>query len=368
MGNQTEFFGWKSNPFTFDVIPEIFVGNIHEVNQILDSINNRNKISFIVGTTGSGKTTLLRSIETRYGNDGFRHIIFISKPPKAPEDWIKVFKKVVSGGFMSSIFSRKDEVSLYNLSDTVNRKLNGSKCLLLIDEAHEASMDSLEWLRVMSDQVGGITTVMAALPVLESKLKDNLETFLRRVSTRIELTNLSKSETRELVKRRIENVGGSDIRPFTQDAIEVIYERTGGFPREILRTCSDSVQNAFGKGISTIDAEFLMENDKPAQKMPLEKVSELSDKQRIILEALSKKGELTPSELIEGICAPQADGYTSDVCEQLLEGYKDNENAVRSVNNLLNRLLKEKMVERRKVGNAFKYKVAPRIASLLVHA
>jgi DNA transposition AAA+ family ATPase len=80
-----------------------------------------------------------------------------------------------SGGFMSSIFSRKDEVSLYNLSDTVNRKLNGSKCLLLIDEAHEASMDSLEWLRVMSDQVGGITTVMAALPALESKLKDNLE-------------------------------------------------------------------------------------------------------------------------------------------------------------------------------------------------
>jgi type II secretory pathway predicted ATPase ExeA len=351
MGSTVEFFSWKSNPFTFDVIPEIFVGNIHEVNQILDSINNKNKLSFIVGTTGSGKTTLLRSIETRYANDGFRHVIYISKPPKVPEDWVKVFRKIVSGRF--SIFSKKDEISLYNLSDTVNRKLNGSKCLLLVDEAHEASIDSLEWLRVMSDQVGGIITVMAALPVLESKLKDNLETFLRRVSTRIELTNLSKSETRELIKRRIENVGGNDIRPFTQDAVELIYDKTGGFPREILRTCNDSVQEAFRHGISTIDADFLMENGKPAQKMPLEKVSELPEKQRILLETLSRKGELTPSELIAGMET---------------EGYKDNDNAVRSVNNLLNRLMKEKMVERRKVGKAFKYKVSARIASLLVQA
>jgi len=352
MGSPMEFFSWKSNPFTFDVIPEIFVGNIHEVNQILDSINNKNKLSFIVGTTGSGKTTLLRSIETRYSNDGFRHVIYISKPPKAPEDWVKVFKKIVSGG-MFSIFSRKDEVSLYSLSDTMNKKLNGSRCLLLVDEAHEASIDSLEWLRVMSDQVGSITTVMAALPVLESKLKDSLETFLRRVSTRVELTNLSKSETRELIKRRIENVGGDDIRPFTQDAVELIYDRTGGFPREILRTCNDSAQEAFRRGISTIDAEFLAENGKPAQRMPLERVSELPEKQRIILETLSKKGEQTPSELIANL---------------ELEGYKDNENAVRSVNNLLNRLMKEKMVERRKVGKAFKYKVAPRVASLLVSA
>ena len=352
MASPVEFFGWKSNPFTFDVIPEIFVGNIHEVNQILDSINNKDKLSFIVGTTGSGKTTLLRSIETRYSNNGFRHVIYISKPPKQPEDWVKVFKKIVRGG-MFSVFSRKDEVSLYNLSDAMNRKLNGSRCLLLVDEAHEASMDSLEWLRVMSDQVGGITTVMAALPILESKLKDSLETFLRRVSTRVELTNLSKSETRELIKRRIENVGGDDIRPFTQDAVELIYDRTGGFPREILRTCNDAAQEAFRRGISTIDAEFLMENGRPAQKMPLEKVSELPEKQRMILETLSKKGEQTPSELIANL---------------ELEGYKDNENAVRSVNNLLNRLMKEKMVERRKVGKAFKYKVSPRVASLLVNA
>lgn len=350
--NFVEMFGWHSNPFTFEVMPEIFVGNIHEVNQILDSINNGNKLSFIVGTTGSGKTTLLRSIETRYANDGFRHVIYISKPPKNPEDWVKVFKKIVNGGLFS-LFSKKDEISLYNLSESMNKKLNGSRCLLLVDECHEASAESMEWLRVMTDQIGGIVTVIAALPVLESKLKDSLETFLRRVSTRVELTNLTKSETRELIKRRIESRGGDDIRPFTQDAVEQIYERTGGFPREILRVCNDAVQDAFRRGTSTIDAEFLQETETPQQKMPLEKVSELPEKQRIILETLSKKGEQTPSELIANM---------------ELEGYKDNDNAVRSVNNLLNRLMKEKMAERRKVGKAFKYKVSSRIASLMVSA
>jgi type II secretory pathway predicted ATPase ExeA len=343
------------------------VGNIHEVNQILDSINNKNKLSYIVGTTGSGKTTLLRSIETRYSNDGFRHIIYISKPPKQPEDWVKVFKGITGGGLFS-IFTKKEETSLYNLGDTLNKKLNGSKCLLLIDEAHEASIDSLEWLRVMTDQLGNVVTVMASLPALESMLKDKLETLLKRVSTRIELTNLSKSETRELIKRRIENVGGDDIRPFTQDAIDGIYEKTGGYPREILRICNESVQEAHRKGISTIDAEFLGESGKPAAKVPLEKVSELPEKQRMVLESLSKRGEMTPSEVIEAVCAPNADGSTPSVCNELMGGYKDGDNAIRAVNNLLNRLMKEGMVERRKVGKTFKYKVSPKIASLLVKA
>ena len=352
MGNAIEMFNWKSNPFTFDVIPEIFVGNIHELNRILDSINNKKKLSMVIGTTGSGKTTMLRSMESRYANDGFRHVIYISKPPKNPEDWVGVFRKITSGGFFS-IFSKKDEVSLYNLSDTINRKLSGEKCLLLVDECHEASIDSLEWLRVMTDQISGVITVIAALPVMETNLKDKLETFQRRVSTGIELTNLSKSETRELIKRRIENVGGDDIRPFTQDAIDVIYDRTGGYPREILRVCSDSVQKAFRRSITTIDSGFLEESGKPAEKMPLEKVSDLPEKQRVLLETLSKKGEQTPSELIANM---------------EIAGYKDSDNAVRSVNNLLNRLMKEKMVERRKVGKSFKYKVSPRVASMLVQA
>jgi predicted ATPase len=177
------------------------------------------------------------------------------------------------------------------------------------------------------------------------------------VSTRIELTNLSKSETRELIKRRIENAGGNDIRPFTQDAVEEIYGKTGGYPREILRICNESMQEAHRKGISTIDAEFLGESGRPAQKVPLEKVSELPEKQRALLETLSKSGEQTPSELIAVMCASEENS-----------GYKDGDNAVRAVNNLLNRLMKEGMVERRKPGKAFKYKVSPKVASLLVKA
>jgi type II secretory pathway predicted ATPase ExeA len=350
--NAMEMFNWRSNPFTFDVIPEIFVGNIHEVNKILDSINNGSKLSMVIGSTGSGKTTLLKSIEKRYSGDGFRHVIYASKPPKNPDDWLKVFGKFTGNGGLLSKFSRKEEVSLYNLGEVIKKKLADDKCLLLVDECHEASMDSLEWLRVMTDQVGGIVTVIAALPVLETSLKEKLETLLRRVSTRIELTNLSKSETRELVKRRIESLGGDDIRPFTQDAMDLIYERTGGYPREILRICNDAVGDAFRKGISTIDRDFLQEAEGPKAKVSVEKVSELPEKQRMLLEVLSKQGDLTPSELA------QSAG----------DEYKDSDNAVRAVNNILNRLMKEGMVERRRVGSTFRYKVSPKVASLMVQA
>jgi len=344
-----ENFKWHSNPFSFNIIPELFVGYSGDINRIKNGLNNGTKFSMLLGPTGSGKTTLIMSLMKRFSRE---RVIYIPKPPKNPRDWSSILKKATKKGFLASIFSRGGDVDLYNLSEYVNKKTSG-KVLLFVDECHEASIESLEWLRTLTDQIDNLYIVLAGLPVFETILKNRLETFMRRITTRIELTNLTKSETRELIKKRIESTGGDDIKPFTQDTIDFIYEKTGGFPREILRTCNDIIEKAIEKDITTIDTDFLKESSEPEMRVSLETINSLPERQKMIMETLSANGELTPSEIIAKLD---------------IEEYKDKENAVRSVNNLLRRLMNDRFVERNRVGKSYKYRVAGKFQTMLVNA
>lgn len=343
-------FNWSANPFSFKIIPELFVGYIDDVRRIKTGLCNGTKFSVLLGPTGSGKTTLMMSLIKEFKKE---KIIYISKPPKKSEDWVSILKEVSKPGFFSSIFSRGNNVNIYGLSDYVNEKIKNEKVFLFVDECHEASIESLEWLRTLTDQIDNLHIVLAGLPVFETMLKSNLETFMRRITTRIELTNLTKSETRELIKKRIESMGGDDTKPFTQDAIDLIYEKTGGFPREILRACNELLEKAIEKNITTIDMDFLKETGEPESRVSLETINCLPDRQRMIMETLAASGELTPSEVITKLETDE---------------YKDKENAVRSVNNLLRRLMNDKFVERNKIGKSYKYKVAGKFQTMMVNA
>jgi len=350
MDNGFDAFRWKENPFTFNIKPELFVGYNKEVDNILHSVNMGDKVSLLLGPTGSGKTTMLMMLMTKFRN--YKHVMYIPKPPKNPAEWVSVFGKFTKPRFPASMFHGGNGVSLYTLSETLTSRLNGDKCILFVDEAHEASTESLEWLRTVTDQTAGLSLVLAGLPNFEAMLKSHLETFLKRVSTRVELTTLTKAETRELIKKRIESAGGDDIKPFTPDSIEYIYEKTGGFPREVLRLCNEMAQAALSRNITTIDIDMARETHMQDSRMPLKALNELPERQRLVLEALAEKGEMTPS----------------DVAKKVDLEYKDSENAVRSMNNLLKRLMKEKLVERAKRGKAFKYRVSAKYQSLTVKA
>ena len=50
------------------------------------------------------------------------------------------------------------------------------------------------------------------------------------------------------------------------------------------------------------------------------------------------------------------------------EEYKDKENAVRSVNNLLRRLMNDGIVERKKTGKSYKYRVSGKLQTVMVDA
>jgi len=341
------FSGWHRNPFEFSVYSDFFVGYDQEKARIMAGIRNGEKLCLLMGPTGSGKTTFLKHIQGMLDDS---RTILIPKPPRNPQDWLSVFSPIIRKRF--TVF-RKQEPTLYNLHEIVNDRLDGERLVLFVDECHESSVESLEWLRTFIDQIQNITVVIAALPVFERQLKENLETLMKRVSVEVRLTNLTKSETRELIKRRIERSGGRDIEPFTSDSMQYIYDKTAGFPREVLRLCSEIFVKAAEKKISTIDLDFLQEVGTTTQRMPLNRLSLMPEMQRSILELLGAKGPLTPGEIAKGFEDKE---------------YKSQGNAIRSVNNVLKRLMAEGFVERQRIGKSYQYKASGKVNTVLVNA
>ena len=62
---------------------------------------------------------------------------------------------------------------------------------------------------------------------------------------------------------------------------------------------------------------------------------------------------LTPSQIVDGMDSGE---------------YKNRANAVRSVNNILKRMMKENLVARERVGKTYKYKAAGKVQPLMVQA
>jgi len=170
----------------------------------------------------------------------------------------------------------------------------------------------------------------------------------------------------ELIKKRIEFAGGMGTKPFSELALDKIYERTGGFPREVLKFCDRLTRTAIEKDLELIDLSQIEEHkeislpeiksDEPVvtfiPKPPSdEQLRNLPMKQRRVLEILSKRDWLIPTAIAESL------GHDS---------YKTKGHAIRSVNNILTRLMREGYVQREGRGKAFMYALTPKVKTFFV--
>lgn len=332
-------FDWSSNPFTLSISPELMVGYPEQTSSLLSHVHNLHKFALVVGSTGSGKTTLLIWLRTQLMAYKKFFPYYVSKPPRSPKNLILLFKSILGYGFLDKV--RYKNLTPFNLSKFIFRKINTKHFVLLIDEAHESSIINLEWIRTIVDSTPNLSAIFASLPIFEDNLMTKLPTLSMRINTKVYLNSLSKSETESLVMKRIENVGGDGLKPFTSESVDRIFEITGGFPREIIKSCDKLIKNATEKNISNISKSFVDQVLKtPETSKSIEFKVVLSGKQKNILKILNKTPNLTPNEIVDHL---------------ELGSYKDKNNAIRSVNNILRRLLKNEFLHRKKLGNSYVY-------------
>jgi len=341
--------GWSNNPFTFSILPSLFVGYRQQVARTMFFLEERHKFVLVVGPTGSGKTTLLKWVQANLPKKF--DTLYLGKPPEKPEDFVYIFNEKFKAPWLLRLFLPKIK-NVYQIPDFLSKKTKNRHLVVLLDEIHEANKETLEWVRAFGDQVENISFLLSGLPSFDQELS-KLETFRKRITANIELLSLTKEETEQLIRRRIQHVGGQG-NEFPQDVVDFVYTRSGGFPREVLRLCDEFINQAILKGSDKVTLDLLegLKEEVLEEQVYLNILEKMTPMQREIIEVLAQK--------------PLSPGHIANSLN--LEKYKSRQHAVRSVNNVLKFLLKEGYVERTQSEKTFVYSLTPRIKTLMVKA
>ena len=115
----------------------------------------------------------------------------------------------------------------------------GRRCLLVVDEAQNLSVEALEELRMLSNfQLGShplLQTLLLGQPEFKQVLAQHgeLEQLRQRVIAAHHLEAMEPSEIEPYIKHRLECVGWTGNPDFDQRVFAGIYEATGGIPRRV---------------------------------------------------------------------------------------------------------------------------------------
>jgi type II secretory pathway predicted ATPase ExeA len=240
-------WGWKKNPFTLDIHPELFTGYRQEVKSILEKISAGSGHILITGPLGVGKTTLLRWLKNHL-EENFTPVYV----PRPPQHFAQLIRLVIKA--LGMTVKSREELNIYNLD--VLRRQAGQQLVVLLDEAHEFTVEIERPLRTLGD-LDGVVLVMAGLPETVTKFQTEVRPLFERIVLSVSLDHLDANDLKELIRARIESVGGSGLHPFTEEALAKICEFSGGIPRRAVKLCDRAVTRAIQTGEETISVALV---------------------------------------------------------------------------------------------------------------
>ncbi|MFH1347624.1 MAG: AAA family ATPase [Candidatus Margulisiibacteriota bacterium] len=251
--------GWKRNPFTLDVIPGLFTGYASQVGAIMEKASTHSGHILVYGDKGVGKTTLLRWLTQNMKADN--HTIYVARPPIKFDDLLNlIVSELKAGGF-----GRKKQYSLYEIEGLVKKQKK--PVIIMLDEAHEFTAEIEQQMRSLGD-IQGLNFILGGLPETREKIKKDSPPFFDRIVLESYIDHLNYEETKEMIIKRIEDVGGEGIKPFTEDAINNIFKMSKGRPRMILKVCDWIMTDAIRNNSDVIGVEA--GKDFPAKHEPLD--------------------------------------------------------------------------------------------------
>jgi general secretion pathway protein A len=118
--------------------------------------------------------------------------------------------------------------------------------VLVIDEAQKLNPSSLEILRTLlnyeTNEYKLLQLVVMGQMELLPRLK-RIRNFSDRISLKYILNPLDVSETKNMIDFRLEQAGyDSENKLFTEEAKDLIYQYTQGYPRRIANLCHSALQ------------------------------------------------------------------------------------------------------------------------------
>lgn len=253
--NYLEYFGLKEDPFKITPDYNYFFPSLtHRVaeNLLHYVVENGEGFCVIIGEPGTGKTTILRKFLSKLPQNYIYALIL--SPTLAPEEFLKTLLDEFGVSYDKNI--SKNEIFKIIKRFLEEKVLEGKKVLIIVDEAQNLPIETLEELRLLSnletEKEKLIQIMLFGQPELEEKLNDeSLRQLNQRIQNKVFLSPLSEEEIKSYIYHRLKVAGNGDIEIYPE-ALKRIYQYTHGYPRLVNIITSRALIVAFMEGSKVI--------------------------------------------------------------------------------------------------------------------
>ena len=253
------YFHLARNPFDLTPDPNCFVPTPRH-NEALAALyyGVRRHKGFVVvtGEVGTGKTLLLRCLLRLLANSKDIAYAYLFNSRLSPTDFLQY---VLSDFGLPASGKNKCELLLDLSKFLVTRGSKQMTTVLIVDEAHDLSADTLEELRLLSNlettEDKLLQIVLVGQPELDKKLDSNeLRQLKQRIALRAQLGALTAQQTQEYIVQRLRIAGADAGAPplFSPQAVAAVYAYSGGVPRLINTICENALIGAYARQISAV--------------------------------------------------------------------------------------------------------------------
>lgn len=229
-----DFFGFRERPFRLVPDPAyLFLSKSHEeaMAHLIYAVSQGEGFAEIIGEAGTGKTTLCRAFLEKLNDTA--EVAYIFNPKL---DSIQLLKAVNDEfGIDSKAGNIKELIDALNVF-LMEKRMEGKKAILLIDEAHNLTKEVLEQLRLISNLETTTDKLLQIILVGQPELVELLDSWeLRQLGQRITLScclkPLTHRETAAYIRHRIHIAAQRPGVKFSRAAILAIYRYASGIPR-----------------------------------------------------------------------------------------------------------------------------------------
>lgn len=244
-----EFFGLREKPFSLPPDPNyLYLSRQHRLAMVHLTYGLDNKTGFIVvtGEIGTGKTLLIKRLIRGLTKKNVVATVF--NTTVGPEEFLEMVMDDFEIPHQGLSHAQKIERIHEFLINCYARHQN---CILIVDEAQNLGIDTLEEIRLISnlqtEKEFLLSIVLVGQPDLKRKLLDpRLSQLAQRISVHFHLDPMSKAETKAYILHRLQKAGADDPQKvLAAEAIELVYHYTKGVPRLINLLCDAALVNAF---------------------------------------------------------------------------------------------------------------------------
>ncbi|MFN3960172.1 MAG: XrtA/PEP-CTERM system-associated ATPase [Parvularculaceae bacterium] len=253
-----ERFSFSGSPFRLAPDPKFFFGSKSH-NKAMSYLHYglRQAEGFIVitGEIGAGKTMLIGHLLDQLDRSNIVAANLLTPNLEAADllsHILSAFRIEAAGDGKAADIEAFEDF----LFDQLN---HGRRVLLVVDEAQNLPLKTLEELRVLSNMEYDGTPLFQVFLVgqpdfRETMARPDMEQLRQRVIATYHLEPMLRDETEAYIKHRLSQVGWTGTPAFSADAFDAIFAATGGLPRKIHKLCNRVLLFAAVENLGRIDA------------------------------------------------------------------------------------------------------------------